>query len=133
MLNEEETEIVFQVGINSGASSQISIDTEFNMRLSALNVSTSEAARKALAKIDNLLSIVTSKQTEYGAAYNRLESAMETIGVSIDNLTSSLSTLRDADIAEVSSDYIRQQILQQASATLLATANQTPSFALQLL
>ena len=43
------------------------------------------------------------------------------------------STIRDADIAEVSSEYIRQQILQQASATLLATANQTPVIAIQLL
>ena len=40
---------------------------------------------------------------------------------------------RDADIAEVSSEYIRNQILQQASATLLATANQSPAFALQLI
>ncbi len=133
VLEEEETEIVFQVGIHSDVSSQISIDTEFNFRLSALNVSTSEAARKALAKLDNMLAQVTSKQTEYGAAYNRLESALDTIGVSIDNLTSSRSTLQDADIAEASSDYIKNQILQQASATLLATANQTPSIALQLL
>ena len=133
LLQEEDTEIEFQVGIHSDDSSRITIDTEFNMRLSALNVSTSEAARKALAKLDNMLSIVSAKQTEYGAAYNRLESALDTIGVSIDNLTSSRSTLQDADIAEVSSDYIKNQILQRASATLLATANQTPSIALQLL
>jgi flagellin len=51
----------------------------------------------------------------------------------MDNLTSSLSTIRDADISEVSSDFIRQQILQQAAATLMSTANQTPAIALQLL
>ena len=44
-----------------------------------------------------------------------------------------ISTIRDADIAEVSSEYIKMQILQQASSTLLATANQTPSIALQLI
>ena len=44
-----------------------------------------------------------------------------------------LSTIRDADIAEESSAYIRNQILQQAAMTLMATANQTPSIALQLL
>ena len=64
---------------------------------------------------------------------NYLEIIMFAIAVSIDNLTSSQSTIRDADIAEVSSEYIRNQILQQASATLLATANQSPSFALQLI
>lgn len=133
VLDSQETEITFQVGIHSDDSSKILIDTEFNFRISALNVATSDAARKALAKIDNMLEMVNSKQTDYGAAYNRLESALETIGVSIDNLTSSRSTLRDADIAEVSSEYIKNQILQQASATLLATANQSPSIALQLL
>lgn len=60
-------------------------------------------------------------------------SALEQIKVSYDNLVSTQSTIRDADIAEESSAYIRSQILQQASATLLATANQSPSIALQLL
>ena len=45
----------------------------------------------------------------------------------------SLSTLRDTDVAQESSNYIQAQILQQASATLLATANQTPSIALNLI
>ncbi|MBR1775688.1 flagellin FliC, partial [bacterium] len=53
--------------------------------------------------------------------------------VNIENLTSSRSTLQDADVAKESSNFIKSQILQQASATLLATANQTPSLALRLL
>ena len=64
---------------------------------------------------------------------NRLESALESISVNIENLTSSLSTIRDADIAEISSTYIQQQILQQAAATLMSTANQSPAIALQLI
>ena len=64
---------------------------------------------------------------------SRLMSALEQIKVSYDNLVSTQSTIRDADIAEESSAYIRSQILQQASATLLAAANQSPSIALQLL
>ena len=60
-------------------------------------------------------------------------SAIESIGVNINNLTSTQSTIKDADVAELSSEYIRNQILQQASATLLATANQNPSIALQLI
>ena len=58
--------------------------------------------------------------------------SLESISVQSENITSSLSTLRDADVAEESSNYIKAQILQQASATLLATANQTPSIALNL-
>ena len=76
---------------------------------------------------------MSAKQTEFGAAQNRLESALEEISTHYENLSSSRSTLKDADIAKVSSEYIKQQILQQASATLLATANQSPALALQLL
>ena len=53
--------------------------------------------------------------------------------VNIQNLASSRSTIRDADMEKLSSTYIQQQILQEASATLLATANQSPAIALQLI
>ncbi len=86
-----------------------------------------------LEKIDNVINELSSRVTTLGAAQNRLESAIESIGVQTENITSSLSTLRDADVATESSNYIKAQILQQASATLLATANQTPSIALNLL
>lgn len=124
--------ITFQIGIASGDSSQMSFDLEFTLDLS-IEISDSESARKALNQIDELMAKINQRQTEFGSAYNRLESALETIGVHIDNLTSTQSTIRDADIAEESSAYIRNQILQQASATLLATANQTPAIAMQLL
>ena len=86
-----------------------------------------------LTKIDSVINEISSRVTTLGAAQNRIDSAIESIAVQSENITSSLSTLRDADIAEESSNYIQSQILQQAAATLLATANQTPSIALNLL
>ena len=83
--------------------------------------------------IDGVINEISSRVTTLGAAQNRIDSAIESIAVQSENITSSLSTLRDADIAEESSNYIQAQILQQAAATLLATANQTPSIALNLL
>ena len=62
-----------------------------------------------------------------------VDSAISAISVRSTNLTSSLSTLRDTDVAAESSNYIQAQILQQASATLLSTANQAPSLALNLI
>ena len=124
---------VFQAGIDSSSSSKISLNISFALTVPKINLSTSESARNSLEKIDELIKRVNAKQTEYGAAHNRLESALESIGVSIDNLTSTQSTIRDADIAEESSAYIRNQILQQAAMTLMETANQTPELALQLL
>ena len=83
--------------------------------------------------IDGVINEISSRVTTLGAAQNRIDSAIESISVQSENITSSLSTFRDADIAEESSNYIQAQILQQAAATLLATANQTPSIALNLL
>ncbi len=91
------------------------------------------SASTMLGKIDEVISKISSRITTLGAARNRIDSAIESIGVQSENITSSLSTLRDADVATESSNYIKAQILQQASATLLATANQTPSIALNLL
>jgi flagellin len=86
-----------------------------------------------LGTLDRVISRISDRITTLGAAQNRIESAIESIGVQSENITSSLSTLRDADVATESSNYIKAQILQQASATLLATANQSPSIALNLL
>ena len=77
--------------------------------------------------------MLDSRQVDFGVAMNRLESVLEEITISRDNLISARSTLRDADIAETSSQYIQQQILQQASATLLSTANQSAGIALSLI
>ena len=88
---------------------------------------------KSLDTIDRMLESISSKASEFAVVQNRLESALEQISVQYENLVSSRSTIQDADIAEVSSEYIKMQILQNASATLLATANQTPEIALRLL
>ncbi|MBE7711279.1 MAG: hypothetical protein E7Z92_03970 [Cyanobacteria bacterium SIG31] len=120
-----------QVGIFSDDSCRISFDSNFQFDLSEANKGIeSVEAFESIVAFENLLS---EKATQLGAVQNRLESALESIEVNINNLTSSRSTIRDADIAEVSSQYIQQQILQQASATLMTTANQTPAIALQLI
>ena len=90
-------------------------------------------AKDMLAYLDAVISNISDKTTKIGAAGNRIDSAVESISVSSQNLTSTLSTIRDADVAEESSKYIKAQILQQAAATLLSTANQLPSLALNLL
>ena len=91
------------------------------------------SASSMLTYLDRVINEISSRVTTLGAAQNRIESAVESIGVQSENIMSSLSTLRDADVATESSNYIKAQILQQASATLLATANQSPSIALNLL
>lgn len=127
------TEYMLQVGINSSDTSTLSYTTLINFSGLSSLLSHGIDNEKVLNKIDDISGIVANKQVELGAIQNRLESIIEDINIHYENLVSSRSTLRDADVAEESSAYIRNQILQEAAATLLATANQTPAIALQLL
>ena len=68
------------------------------------------------------LGITTEQLLNIGTTINRLETVIEAQGLKMNNLISTRSTLRDADVAEESSNYIRYQILQQASATLLSSS-----------
>ena len=128
------TEYYLQVGINSDSkSSGITLTTYVDFSALSSLLQTGIEDESVLKQIDTLVNQVSLKQTEIGTAQNRLASVLEEISIKYDNLVSSRSTIQDADIAEESSAYIRNQILQQAAATLLATANQIPSIALQLL
>ena len=90
-------------------------------------------ARAFLDNIDKALTDVTDRKTAIGAAQQRIASAMEVTNVMSTNFTSANSLIKDADIAEESSNYIKNQILQQTASSLLATANQNPSIALSLI
>lgn len=90
-------------------------------------------ARQMLGFLDSAINDVSGRVTKIGAVQNRVQSAISALDVQSQNITSSLSTLRDTDVAEESSNFIQAQILQQASATLLSTANQLPSMALNLI
>ena len=98
----------------------------------ALQTADKHGAKEMLGFLDEAINDISSRVTKIGGVQNRVQSAMTALDVQSQNLTSSLSTLRDTDVAEESSTYIQQQILQQASATLLSTANQLPSIALNL-
>jgi len=139
-----EKGIDLQVGLYGDGDSIINLDIDLfksatisglftNMtKANGNGVEDSYGAKEMLSFLDSAIDDISSRVTRIGAAQNRVESAITAIDVQSQNLTSSLSTLRDTDVAEESSNYIQSQILQQASATLLATANQTPSIALNL-
>ena len=75
-----------------------------------------------LSTIDSYLSLISEKQVEFGATENRLMSALDSISANVVGLASSHSTIRDADMADLSSSYIKQQILQDASVILMSTS-----------
>lgn len=159
MMNASMSSVALQVGLYGDAYSKITLSDDLFQKadvatlFTAAGVTSATVAKVAqqcaglneagtsivggqsdmLGIIDSVINEISSRTTKLGATQNRIDSAIESIGVQSQNITSSLSTLRDTDIAEESSNYIQAQILQQAAATLLSTANQLPSIALNLI
>ncbi len=90
-------------------------------------------AREFLQFIDDAIENISDRTALIGAYMNRVESAVDAIGVQKENIVAANSSIKDADVATESSNFVKYQILQQSTATLLSTANQTPSIALNLI
>ena len=115
-------EVKIKVDIGGGADKFITGEISFNLFDFSVDFSTIEGAQEALGTIDDLIKTVEEQLLNIGTLINRLESAAESQSIKLENLISSQSTIRDADIAEVSSDLVRYQILQSASATLMSSS-----------
>lgn len=141
--------IVLQVGANSDKDTNtISVEGVFTeATVSVLTGRTGEPIkfldggaaiadadfRTLLDDLDTGIKEISKRRGTIGAITNRLNSAIDTLDVQNENLLAAKSRLMDADIGEESSNYTQNQILQQASASLLVQANQTPQIALSLI
>jgi len=77
--------------------------------------------------------VVDKKRAELGAVQNRFQSTIRNQSNIAENLSGARSRIQDADFAAETAALTRNQILQQASTTILAQANQRPQVALSLL
>jgi flagellin len=103
------------------------------LSIDALSVSSFTGASGAVAAIDKALSAVVAKRSDLGALQNRFESTIRNLSNVSENVSSARSRIQDTDFASETAELTRNQILQQASSTILAQANQRPQAALQLL
>lgn len=99
----------------------------------SIGVTTTASALNVLSKIDAALNTVNSRRAAVGAITNRLESVSKNLSVAIENFSASESRIRNVDVARESANLTKFQILQQASASILSQANQTPQLALNLI
>lgn len=90
-------------------------------------------AREFLYFLDDAIENISARTALIGAYMNRVESAVDAISVQKENIVSANSSIKDTDVAKESSTYLKYQILQQSASTLLATANQQPQIALNLI
>ena len=98
-----------------------------------ISVSTQVNAQKVLAGMDSLIAVVDKKRAELGAVQNRFQSTIRNQANISENLSAAKSRIKDADFAAETANLTKNQILQQASQTILGQANQRPQAALSLL
>lgn len=135
------TSLRLQVGANADiVANKIDVTGVFGNTTSAglgltlgTNMDTAENSANFITTIDTAIKTINTKKSTIGAVQNRLESAQEALITTIENATAAKSAIMDADIAQESMEYTRQQILQQTSSSLLAQSNQLPAIALTLL
>ena len=133
------TAIPTKVAVSKEGHDRIGFDAgQQNATLASLGVdgldyTSKEGARSALEIVDQAQKAVSGQRANLGALQSRLLSTSDQISISVENLSAANSRIRDTDIAASTSEMTRNNILQQASVSVLAQANQVPGLALKLL
>jgi flagellin len=136
----DDNSIVLQVGTKANQAIKVGLT---DMRSNALglkgsdgktlNVSTQAKANAAINVLDNAVQKALDQQTTIGSVESRLEYTSSNLTTASENVQSSESTIRDADMAKEMTEYTKNNVLLQAAQSMLAQANQSSSSVLSLL
>ena len=125
------------IGFKSGSGNSLNValaDLDVAaVGLTGASVSTAAAAQTMLSNIDSAISAVATARANYGSIQSRFEVAIQNLTVTAENFTAAESRIRDADIAQETSVFTKNQILTQSGIAILAQANSLPQQALALL
>jgi flagellin len=139
LTNNTSSTIAVQVGVNNSANDRISItlgdltSSTLAVRTAVMSMNTIASARVAITALDTALNTVNGYHSDYGAAENRLGSALSNVEVYRENLVSAESQIRDADFAFETAELSKNQIMQQAGLSVLAQAKVANQGVLSLL
>jgi flagellin len=126
----------FQVGAENGANNQVSADFTNSYTVSGLgitgDVSTAANAQTYLTTVTNALNTLTTNRAALGATVNQLGYVNANLSTNIEQLSSAISTIKDADMAAEMANFTKSQVLVQAGTAMLAQANQASKNVLSL-
>jgi len=120
-----------QIESTNGDTRVTTLDTALDAF--AAGTATRDEATAIITAVDHTIEYISETRATYGAKQNRLESSVNNIKQSAENLTSAESRIRDVDVASESANMAKATVLQQAAVSVLAQANQQPQLALKLL
>lgn len=140
LLNGTGAVFDIQIGTrNSPITDRLTFDAssaDVNVAALGLNlasVADKISAQNSLASIDQAIVTVSGIRADFGALQNRLQSTINNIQVSVENLSAANSRVRDADIAAETAEMTKNNILVQAGTSVLAQANSSSKNALNLI
>ena len=140
LLNGKTGVMEFQVGThNNPTTDRLSYNAQnADVTLEALglvgeSVATKTGAQTTLANLDGALTKINSVRADLGAMQNRMQSTINSLSISDENLSAANSRIRDADLAQEVSDMTKYNILMQSGISVLGQANQQSQAALKLL
>jgi flagellin len=126
-----------QIGDTADSFNQLTVRVDSmsskSLGINGIDVGTQAGAKQAVSIIKDAINKVSSTRGDLGAAQNRLEHTISNLNVTTENMTAAESRIRDVDMAKEMMNYTKNNILVQASQSMLAQANQTPQGVLQLL
>ncbi|MBB1487072.1 flagellinolysin [Oceanospirillum sediminis] len=120
-------------GAQAGERTEFSIRGGTAERLGLSGVNVDANARGSIEVIDKAIKNIHEIRKELGATLNGLESHLRNNTNTVVNVSDSKSRITDTDFAKATATLTRNQIIQQASSSILAQANQRPNIALTLL
>ena len=132
---DDSNAVEFQIGANSGQSTQLSINdmSAKALGVNGIDLTSQTSADDAIGIIDNAITTVSSQRAALGASQNRLQHSINNLSTSSENLAAAESQIRDVDMAAEMVEFTKNNILTQAAQSMLAQANQQPQQILQLL
>lgn len=101
--------------------------------LNLASVADKISAQNSLSSIDQAIISVSGIRADFGALQNRLQSTVNNIATSIENLSAANSRVRDTDVAAETANLTKQNILMTAGTSVLAQANTSTNSALSLI
>ena len=119
-----------RIKLFDGSNSDVSV---VSLGLNLANVADKSSAQNSLGALDGAIGNVTSFRASFGAMQNRLQSVINNLSISKENIASANSRIRDTDVAEETTEMAKQQILMQAGVSVLGQANTSIKAALGLL
>lgn len=139
---DSDTIMQFQIGANSDQNIRAYIGTMTSQALGLtgiqgtdekISINSPDEANTTIAVLDEALKNVNKQRADLGAYTNRMEMAQKGINVAAENTQSAESRIRDADMAQELVNHVKNQILQNASVSMISQANSQSQNVLALL